>query len=121
MPLGWDDLLPDTLLSQWQQWRNSLHTLEKVSVPRCYHPVSFGKTARREIHAFSDASKDSVGACIYLCLLNEKKGDLHTLGLWSVQSGARSNHEYSPTGARCRCSRLASSYEDHERVRQPQH
>ena len=34
-PLGWDDPLPDALLTQWQRWRNSLADLEKVSVPRC--------------------------------------------------------------------------------------
>ena len=71
-PLGWDDPLPDTLLSQWQRWRNSLLHLEKVSVPRCYHPADFGEIVRREIHAFSDASKDAIGASVYLRLFNEK-------------------------------------------------
>ena len=70
-PLGWDDPLPDTLLSQWQRWRNSLPHLEKVSVPRCYHPADFGRVIRREIHAFSDASKDAIGASVYLRLFNQ--------------------------------------------------
>ena len=71
-PLAWDDPLPETLLSQWQRWRNSLPHLEKVSVPRCYHPTGFGKTIRREIHTFSDASKDAIGASIYLRLFNDE-------------------------------------------------
>ena len=71
-PLGWDDALPDTLLSQWQRWRNSLPHLENVSVPRCYHPPGFGTIVRREIHAFSDASKDAIGASIYLRLFNDR-------------------------------------------------
>ena len=76
-PLGWDDPLPDTLLSQWQRWRNSLPHLENVSVPRCYHPAGFGEIVRREIHAFSDASKDAIGASIYLRLFNDR-GDICT-------------------------------------------
>ena len=71
-PLGWDDPLPDTLLSQWQRWRNSLPHLENVTVPRCYHPAGFGKIVRREIHAFSDASKDAIGASVYLRLVNDR-------------------------------------------------
>ena len=62
-PLGWDDPLPETLSSQWQCWRNSLLHLENISVPRCF--------VRREIHAFSDASKDAIGASIYLQLFND--------------------------------------------------
>ena len=76
-PLGWDDPLPETLLSRWQRWRNSLHHLEKVSVPRCYHPTGFGKIVRREIHAFSDASKNAIGASIYLQLSNYR-GEIST-------------------------------------------
>ena len=72
-PLGWDDSLPETLLSQWQHWRNSLPHLENVSVPGCYHPTGFGKIVRREIHAFLDASKDAIGASIYLQLSNDRR------------------------------------------------
>ena len=46
-PLAWDDPLPETLLTQWQHWRNLLPHLENVSVQRCYHPTGFGKTVRR--------------------------------------------------------------------------
>ena len=76
-PLGWDDPLPDALLTQWQRWRNSLADLEKVSVPRCYHPVGFGTIVRREIHAFSDASEDAIGAAVYLRQVNDR-GENHT-------------------------------------------
>ena len=71
-PLGWDDPLPDSLQSQWQSWQASLLNLEKLSAPRCYHPAGFGTTARREIHAFSDASKDAIGTAVYLSQTNEK-------------------------------------------------
>ena len=71
-PLGWDDPLPDALLTQWQRWRTSLNELEKVSVPRCYRPVDFGTVVRREIHAFSDASENAIGAAIYLRQVDSK-------------------------------------------------
>ena len=65
-PLGWDDPLPDALMTQWQRWRNSLANLEKVSLPCCYFPVGFGTIVRREIQAFSDASEDPIEAAVYL-------------------------------------------------------
>lgn len=68
--LGWDDPLPDALLQQWKRWRSSLLDLAQVSVRRCYHPKNFGDVTRAEIHAFSDASKDAIGATIYLRLVN---------------------------------------------------
>ena len=71
-PLGWDDPLPGTLLTQWRHWRNSLSDLEKVSVPRCYHPAGFGTIVKREIHAFSDASEEAIGAAVYLCQVNNR-------------------------------------------------
>ena len=69
--LGWDDPLPDTLLTQWQRWQTSLE-FEKVSVPRCYCPVDFGTVVRREIHVFSDASENTIGAAIYLRQVDSK-------------------------------------------------
>ncbi|PFX19006.1 hypothetical protein AWC38_SpisGene16590 [Stylophora pistillata] len=68
---GWDDPLPDSLLQKWQRWRDSLAELERVTVPRCYHPADFGRVAQAELHAFSDASKDAIGACVYLRLVND--------------------------------------------------
>ena len=76
-PLGWDDPLPEALLQQWGRWRNSLPDLEKITVPRCYHSEGFGTVIRAEIHAFSDASKDAIGASVYLQLINDK-GEVNT-------------------------------------------
>ena len=50
-PLGWDDPLPETLLSQWQCWRNLLPRLDNISVPCCYHPAAFQKIVRIQIPA----------------------------------------------------------------------
>ena len=78
-PLGWDDPLPEAQSDQWKRWRNSLPDLEKIALPRCYHPREFGNIMRAEIHTFSDASKDAIGACVYLRLLNDKEEISNTL------------------------------------------
>lgn len=65
-PLGWDDPLPEGLSREWRCWRDSLIKLESVLIPRYYHPESFGDVHRAEIHAFSDASQDAIGATVYL-------------------------------------------------------
>jgi hypothetical protein len=71
-PLGWDDPLPEDMLRLWQRWKDGLADLEKVLIPRCYHPKAFGRIVRREIHAFADASKDGIGVAVYLRSFNEK-------------------------------------------------
>ena len=60
------------LLLQRQQWIDSLPHSENVSVLHCYHPAGFRKIAKRENHACLDASKDAIGASIYLRLFNNK-------------------------------------------------
>lgn len=62
-PFAWDDPLPETLLSQWQRWRT-------FQFPAA--TTGLGETIRREIHAFSDASKDVIEASIYLRLLEDE-------------------------------------------------
>ena len=65
-PLGWDDPLPERMKHRWSRWRDALPKLEEVLIPRCLHPKGFGTVTRREIHAFSDASKEAIGAAVYL-------------------------------------------------------
>ena len=65
-PLGWDDPLPEKMKHRWSRWRDALPKLEEVLIPRCHHPKGFGTVTRREIHAFSDASKEAIGAAVYL-------------------------------------------------------
>ena len=48
------------------RWRDALPKLEEVLIPRCHHPKGFGTVTRREIHAFSNASKEAIGATVYL-------------------------------------------------------
>ena len=68
--LAWDDPLPDKIVTRWQCWKDSLQDLQHVHIPRCYRPTDFGVPTRAELHGFSDASKDAIGAAVYLKLWN---------------------------------------------------
>jgi hypothetical protein len=49
--LGWDDPLPEDLMSTWNAWKDALIELEEnITLPRCYHPKNFGRVLRSEIH-----------------------------------------------------------------------
>ena len=65
-PLGWDDPLSEKMKHRCSRWRDALPKLEEVLIPRCHHPKGFGTVTRREIHAFSDVSKEAIGAAVYL-------------------------------------------------------
>ena len=69
----WDDPLPITLLSKWSIWEQSLVNLESLTIPRCYNHLVSSQITRRELHIFSDASKDAIGAVAYLKLYDINK------------------------------------------------
>ena len=70
-PLAWDDPLPTAMINRWTRWRDSLVELQNLSALRCYRPKDFGSVTRAELHAFSDASQDDIGATVYLRQFNE--------------------------------------------------
>ena len=62
----WDDVLPEKYFSKWSDWLQSLQGISNIIVPRCYKGYQFGEVAYYEVHTFSDASKHSIGHCVYL-------------------------------------------------------
>ena len=66
----WDRPLPETSLSRWNRWRDSLCELENVYIQRCYKPPASGEIKRREVHVFCDASEIAMGAVCYLRLVD---------------------------------------------------
>ena len=68
--LGWDDPPTENTNRHWWCWKETLPQPGNVSIPRCYHPEGFGLIARREIHAFSDASEEAIGTATYLQEIN---------------------------------------------------
>lgn len=73
--LAWDDPLPPEIMTRWQCWTDSLQDLQHVSIPRCYRPKEHEVTTKAELHGFSDASKDAIGAVVYLKLW-DKNGEV---------------------------------------------
>ena len=51
--LDWDDPLPSEYLSQWNDWKASLRSVDsKLSLPRCYFPSNFGAIVKQELPLF---------------------------------------------------------------------
>ena len=74
--LGWDDQIPDEILTRWQRWLSSLLHLDSFSISRCYLPQSFGALSSAQLHHFADASNDGYGCVSYLRLKNQA-GQIH--------------------------------------------
>ncbi|KAJ8975109.1 hypothetical protein NQ317_017877 [Molorchus minor] len=61
--LSWDESLPADIDYRWRHFRNELHLLNDLKIPR---HVVYDKAARIELHGFSDASIEAFGACVYI-------------------------------------------------------
>ncbi|XP_075533172.1 uncharacterized protein LOC142566217 [Dermacentor variabilis] len=72
----WDTPLSDEKKQRWDEWKNSLQTLQHLHVRRTYTPVSTLEAGSRDIHVFSDASTRAVAAVAYL-RVTDKQGDRH--------------------------------------------
>ena len=64
--VDWDSPISENLLPKWERWIHELALLDQLKVVRCYVSRHFGKTIRRELHYFSDASTSGYGQCTYL-------------------------------------------------------
>ncbi|XP_064644727.1 uncharacterized protein LOC135498401 [Lineus longissimus] len=74
--LDWDSPLPKELQDKWENWREELHSLEKLRIPRCIKPADFGEAKSVIIHHFSDASQFAYGQCSYARMINSQ-GQIH--------------------------------------------
>jgi hypothetical protein len=57
---SWDDTLPDTREKEWEEWKNSLHALENLQIPRMFIPSSLSRLDLKELYVFSDASEKAI-------------------------------------------------------------
>ncbi|KAK7892056.1 hypothetical protein WMY93_024019 [Mugilogobius chulae] len=62
----WDAPLPKEKLKEWEAWRDSLHELSKLHIPRAYTAISLSNATHTELCVFSDASVKAIGAVAYL-------------------------------------------------------
>lgn len=61
--LDWDHSLTQPLHTRWLNFRDNLHTLNNLKIPR---QITCRNVIRNEIHGFCDASSQAYGACVYL-------------------------------------------------------
>ena len=76
--VDWEDPIPDNVREFWLRWREELHLLENLAVPRCFKPEGFGTVTSAQLHHFSDSSANGYGQCSYIRLENDK-GKIHCL------------------------------------------
>ena len=69
--LHWDDLLNESLLSEWQNLVKYISEVDEIIIDRKY--VDDFKFEKVELHGFSDASDKAYGACIYLRFIYKSK------------------------------------------------
>ena len=80
--VDWDDPIPENVRECWLRWREGLHLLENLEVPRCFKPEDFGTVTSTQLHHFSDASTNGYGQCSYIRLENDN-GKIHCFaGPW---------------------------------------
>lgn len=67
--IGWDDSLPENILSAWRVWLNELPKLEALSIPRCIKSVN-SNIVSYQLHHFNDASQAGYGAASYMRMID---------------------------------------------------
>ncbi|XP_056006690.1 uncharacterized protein LOC130050517 [Ostrea edulis] len=51
---------------EWELWRQQLHHLKDLKIPRCYFDVSTKDLTEKTVHVFTDASKQVIAAVAFL-------------------------------------------------------
>ena len=69
LKLGWDEIIPETIRTDWMKWLSSLPQLQELSFPRCFRPP--WSVERYELHVFCDASSTGYGAVAYLRMVGQ--------------------------------------------------
>lgn len=61
--IGWDDPIPEQILTIWQRYQCDLKSIQNLSVPR---RITMDGEVKYELHAFSDSSEKGYAAAVYL-------------------------------------------------------
>ena len=70
--LGWDDEIPCTAVSRWNNCFKELPKLAGLKVQRCFKPEKFVEVKTVELHYFSDASEDGFVAVSSMRTVNHE-------------------------------------------------
>ena len=65
---SWDDPVPEELQEQWNMLASEMNQLSSLTIPRHYSTLEDGVY---ELHVFSDATQEAMGACVYLRKIND--------------------------------------------------
>ena len=73
-PLGWDEPLTPDILRQWENWKNDIGEISKMTVPRYIFKNVDGAPPKEEwyLHGFADGGEFAYRIVIYLRFWNEK-------------------------------------------------
>lgn len=74
--LGWDEALPEELLTRFKTWVSGIEVLHTWRIPRCYFPETLWKESVKELEflVFTDASMKAYGANVYVRVPDGKGG-----------------------------------------------
>lgn len=64
LKLNWDESIPQDLEYRWYQFKEQLHVLNNLKIPRLV--LGSGKISNIALHGFADASVKAFGCCIYV-------------------------------------------------------
>nr|CAI5838764.1 unnamed protein product [Callosobruchus analis] len=67
--LTWDESLPYNLHQRWLEFSSQMNSLNSLHIPR---KVTCNDAVKFELHAFSDASDQAYGACVFIKSLNAR-------------------------------------------------
>lgn len=63
---NWDELLPESIVTEWSHIRKDIQETTEIVVPRHYFEQSSDSNKDTVIHVFTDASMKAYGACAYI-------------------------------------------------------
>ena len=66
----WDEEITEEDLTAWQSWQQSLPELSNMTIPRCFKLNLSEELHSVQLHSFSDASRLSYGAVLYLRIVD---------------------------------------------------
>lgn len=72
--IGWDDQIPDQVLTVWQRYQHKLHYIRNLKIPR---RITMDGAVKYEHHVFTDSSEKGYAAAVYLRCNHENGVQCH--------------------------------------------
>lgn len=63
--IPWDQPVSGEICTKWERWKNNLHLLKEISVPRYYFSRLDTESVKLQLHHFCDASEVGYGSASY--------------------------------------------------------